>query len=415
MLLGLAFVGTMPARALDLDGIAIHGSVSMSESSSNDYNFYGNTADWRFDNNVREITLNGAYRFADGISVNAQVYAYDLDNYSELTLDFANASYLFQPWFGVRVGRNKTQSGLYGDAQDLDQVRTFANLPLTFYPKSVRPLSYTDGINLYGTIDFAKAGTLDYDAFGGDLSPVPSDAPIARAGTGLTTTDTIKLPLVYGLYTMWNTPIEGLRVGYTFQAVPRIDVEGQLSTKGVATIPGLTYSSTPVLIDEGYGAGTWDYEFAGKPAQTIDYLHSQILSAEYTWRNWVFAAEAKASPSHLATNIPALGVKDSYSKAREEDAYVMATYQATKKVGLGLYYSYQNSNTLDHTTPSELLLTRDAAAVVSYAIESWWLFKVEFHEINGLGIVNSAGDYNTNAPAAGPKWDYLVLKTTFSF
>jgi hypothetical protein len=43
------------------------------------------------------------------------------------------------------------------------------------------------------------------------------------------------------------------------------------------------------------------------------------------------------------------------------------------------------------------------------------VFKVEFHELNGLGLINSAGDYNPKAPAAGNKWDYLVLKTTFSF
>jgi hypothetical protein len=415
LVLGIFVVSILPARAADVDGIAIHGSVSLTESSSNDYNFYGDTSNWHFDNNDREVIVNGGYRFANGISVNAQVYGYDLDNYSELTLDFANASYQFEPWFGVRIGRNKSQEGLYGDAQDLDQVHTFADLPLTFYPRNVRPLSYTDGIEFYGTIDFTKGGSLDYDAYAGNLSPIASDAPIAMAGTGLTTTDTIKLPAVYGLCVLWTTPVEGLHLGYSFAAVSRIEIDGHLSTKAVATMPGLTYSATPVLIDEADGAGTWDREFSGRPGRSIDYLYSHLLSAEYTWGNWDFSAEAKASPTHALTNLPALGVRNFYAASREEDAYVMGTYQMTKKLGLGLYYSYQNSNSLNHTTPKELLLTRDAAGVISYAFESWWLFKVEFHAINGLGMVNSAGDFNPNAPAAGSRWEYLVLKTTFSF
>jgi hypothetical protein len=35
--------------------------------------------------------------------------------------------------------------------------------------------------------------------------------------------------------------------------------------------------------------------------------------------------------------------------------------------------------------------------------------------MKGLGLVDSAGDPNLNAPTAGSSWDYLVFKTTVTF
>jgi len=165
-ILGIAALSSIPAFALDVDGIAIHGSVSTTESSSDTYNFYGDTANGKFDDNVRELTVNGAYRWATGLKFSAQIYASDVDGLSSLDLDFASLDYQFKPWLGVRVGRNKSALGLYGDSQDLDQIRTFANLPLGVYPRNLRPFNYTDGVSFYGNIPAGKAGSLDYTALG---------------------------------------------------------------------------------------------------------------------------------------------------------------------------------------------------------------------------------------------------------
>ena len=45
------------AKAFDMGGLAIHGSVSGTAAESNKYNFYGNT-DGKFDVIQKEITLN---------------------------------------------------------------------------------------------------------------------------------------------------------------------------------------------------------------------------------------------------------------------------------------------------------------------------------------------------------------------
>jgi hypothetical protein len=410
--LSLAIAASLPVRAVDDGGISIHGSVSMTESWSNTYNFYGDTAD-EFDNNVRELTLNGGYRWADGLRFSVQGYASTVDGLSSLDLDFASLDYSFNQEFGVRIGRNKSSLGLYGDSQDLDQVRTFANLPLGLYPRNIRPFNYTDGISFYGNLPAGKAGSFDYTAFAGRIENIGGNALIARAAGGLTVTDDYTIPAAYGINFFWNLPVDGLRLGFTVINLPHIGAPGHLATEAFATNPGLTYDATPLGIDAAYGAGTWDYAFAGTPVDTTVGLSYRYLSAEYTTGKWVFASEVRRAPEHSNTSIPALGVANSYAKTSEIDTYFMATYQATKTIGLGAYYGYTNTNTMSGNSSEQT--QGDVAAVVSYAPVSWWIFKVEFHQMDGLGLVDSAGDFNPNAPTAGIHWNYLVLKTTFSF
>ena len=413
-ILGVAALCSIPAFALDVDGIAIHGSFSTSESSSDTYNFYGDTANGQFDNNVRELTVNGAYRWADGLKFSAQIYASDVDGLSTMELDFASLDYQFKPWFGVRLGRNKSSLGFYGDSQDLDQVRTFANLPLGVYPRNLRPFNYTDGVTLYGNVPLGKGGSIDYSAFAGRIETINGSALIARSSGGLTVTDKFTLPAAYGINLAWNTPVDGLRFGFTVIEIPHIGDDGHLATEAFATNPGLTYDPTPLGIDAAYGPGAWDYAFAGAPTTTTLGLCYQYFSAEYSVGKWLFAAEYKRAPEHSNTNIPALGVSNSYGHSLEIDDYVMANYQATKQIGLGVYYGFTDTNAYS-SSPSNQRLQKDAAGVIAYSPVSWWVFKVEFHELNGLGLVNSSGDNNPNAPTAGNRWNYLVLKTTFSF
>src|SRR4051812_40944746 len=54
------------AAAFDLDGVAIHGSISGTGAYSDRYNYYGDT-DGKFDLIQKEITLNGGYRFDNGL------------------------------------------------------------------------------------------------------------------------------------------------------------------------------------------------------------------------------------------------------------------------------------------------------------------------------------------------------------
>ncbi len=417
---GLVFIGFVglavrPARAVDVGELAIHGSLSLSESESNAYNFYGNTAD-RFDFNQKELTLNGGHQFANGLRASAQLYAYNLDGFTQLTLDFASLDYSFAPWLGIRLGRNKFANGLYGDGQDLDQVRIFANLPAATYPRSLRPITSADGISVYGTASAHWAGSFDYSAFFGRIDDIPSNALAARSADSLTIIDELKPKYLDGAGLYWNLPADGLRLGITTVQVPDVTVDAHLATEAFATRPGLSYNATPLLIDHLYGAGAWDHAFAGQPAPTKADYYFHIASIEYTLGSWIFAAEYHTLNRSVTANIPALQVVNSFTMERQHDYYFMANWQATKQIGAGAYYQFESTDP-DRTTglPGSVTTSRDVAGVLAYSPFSWWVLKVEFHRIDGLALLTSAGDYNPNALTRGRMWNYLTFKSTFSF
>jgi hypothetical protein len=335
-------------------------SLSATASYSPEYNYLGDTES-SLDLNQTELILNGTKRFDNGLKLAAQIYAYELAGYEDLTVDFANLDYSFRPSIGVRVGRNKLPVGFYNEVQDLDQVRVFASLPLNFYPRAGRSFGASyDGAAIYGNVSLGKAGALDYQLYYGVIQALDEEMPFMKGlGTSL-----VDVNEVYGFGTSWSTPVEGLRIGYSYQIVPKVDM-----------VAG------PAIIEVDYSAN--------------------VLSAEYSFGNWIASAEYKHTSSEsVITNFPVPP-----GKGDEDHAYVQLSYQVTDDLGLGVYYAY--------TEYSAKGVVKDAALAASYAIEPWWLVKAEVHAIDGIGALGDAGDIN---PGANDEtWTYFVLKTTLSF
>lgn len=349
-------------HAVDMGGIALHGSLSTTASYSPEYNYLGDTED-SLDLNQVELILNGTKRFDNGIKLAAQIYAYELAGYEDLTVDFANLDYSFRQEVGVRVGRNKLPSGLYNEVQDLDQVRVFASLPLNFYPRAARAFGASyDGAAVYGNIPAGKSGSFDYQAYAGMIQPLDEDMPFMK---GLASTN-LEINQVYGAALVWNTPVDGLRVGYTFQSAPEVD------------------------------------SGAGFAAAVIDYS-AQIASVEYTRGKWTATAEYK----HAVSDVSVTFFPPASSQSSEDHAYVQLTYQATDKLGLGVYYAYSDYETTG--------VDKDIAFAASYAVQPWWLVKAEVHLMDGINNLGSAGDNNGLPPPTDETWTYFVLKSTLSF
>jgi hypothetical protein len=250
--------------------------------------------------------------------------------------------------------------GFYNEVQDLDQVRTFASLPLNFYPRSLRAINaYYDGVTLYGNLSTAGAGSFDYQVYAGFGQEVDEDMPFMR-GLGAVG---LKADTVGGLALTWNTPVDGLRVGYSFQMLPDL------------------------AIDLGF------------PKTEVDY-RAHVLSAEYTRGKWVFTSEYK----HLTAESEVTNLPVPKTKQDEDQIYGQVTYQLNDKLGLGAYYAHSNYDTgTDH----------DTAFVAAYAIQPWWLVKAEVHFLDGINNLDDAGDLNPGAN--DDTWTYFVLKTTVSF
>lgn len=351
----------LSAHAVDVGGIAIHGSLSTTASYSPEYNYIGDTKD-SLDLNQNELTVNGTKRFENGIKLAAQLYAYELAGYEDMTVDFANLDYSFRQEIGVRVGRNKMPVGFYNEVQDLDQVRVFASLPLNFYSRASRAIgSAYDGASFYGNIPANKAGSFDYQVFAGTLHPLDEEMPLMQGIAGASKLDP---KTVYGLSLVWNAPIEGLRVGYTYQALPKMDLN------------------------------------VGPAITELDY-NVQVVSIEYTRGKWTAAAEYKLTTSTSeVTNFPVPA-----TTSHENHAYVQLAYQATDKLGLGVYYAYS-----DYETKG---VDKDTAFAAAYTIQPWWMVKAEVHLMDGINNLGHAGD--SNPGATDDTWTYFVLKSTLSF
>lgn len=412
-LASMAACGTV--SAIDAGGIAIHGSLSATGAYSDKYDYYGETAD-HFDVIAQELTLNGTYRFENGLRAAAQVYAYDLAGYSDLTLDFATLDYALNEKFGVRAGRNKLPQGMYGEVQDLDQIRTFASLPLNFYPRALRSLSAGyNGLGFYGTFGLGKAGGLEYQVFGGWMSNIDGESPFAQGLASITVAEGADLDKVYGGSLTWNTPLEGLKFVYTHNYLPGLILNSRLQTRAGLAETGYV-TPAPAQIDFFYGAGTWDYSglFAGTSGFSEVDVTVRVFAVEYTHDKWIAAAEYKSSVNEGITSLPALGVNNSPVKSEENSWYAQVTYQATGKLGVGVYYA-QSDFDPDNKDPIDDKYTKvdDLAIGASYALTDNWLFKVEAHALDGLAKLGIAGDRNVGA--TDPSWNYYVVKTTFSF
>lgn len=404
------------------DQLNVHGSLSASASYSDTTPFLGDTRN-QAKLNVVDLILNSSHRFDNGLRAGAQVYAFKLGSFHEVTLDFANADYAFSPYFGIRAGRNKLPFGLYNDAQDLDAIRTFASLPFSFYPRSMRAIDASfDGVSLYGSVPVGRAGSFDYQVYGGALEQITGlDTPLLRAFS----IHSVKFDKwtfgggVYGGSVFWNLPIEGLKVGYSIELAPNADLYGSLGTS--ASIPA-SERTLATMVDAALGKGTWDYSgrFAGTPAliSDVDMLF-RAVSIEYSIGKWVFAVESKVYDQlHGTAHIPAFGLVGqpstfsytNYGRA----SYGMVSYQATARVGLGYYYSDNTDHRKSNTAQKPVEYSHDHAAVVSYNVNRWCVTKLEYHNLEGFSVASFNGD--TVPPDVGFKrWNYVILKTTISF
>ncbi len=382
------------AHAYDVAGISIHGSASLQAAASDNHDFYGATKE-KVDLNVAELTLNGTYRFENGIRVGAQGYAYRYTREDGIVLDWANLDYSFAPEFGLRAGRVKRPLGLYGEAQDLDQVRTFANLPLAFYPRYLRTItSYTDGLNPYGSVGLGSAGSLDYSAHVGTADTLDADSLVLQGYRilGNEAYDSWNIGTLAGIHLSWSTPVDGLRAVYSVTRV----FDGTVT--GVGNFGGGGF--LPVINDN----------------MQTDF---STVSLEYTKNKWLFAGELQWLSLDFDLVSPALGATPLHQNIDLLYYYLMTTYQATDKLGLGVYASFSDSspnNDLPELGDADRSNTsQDYAVAASYSLTDWWLLKLEYHHIIGLDIVNQGADFNFTGPGAETAYNYVVVKTTVSF
>lgn len=380
------------------------------KSSKNDY--LGESKDGTFD--LREYAFNssisqGAWR------VGAQAFGQKLGNYGNdrIKLDWATVDYQAKQWFGLRAGRVKMPRGLYNEALDLDMTRPFVLLPEGVYDPRLRDFQASfDGAMAYGNIELRRFGSLDYRAYYGDMK-IPTNGGANRYFNNGTARELgpMKMKSVYGSSLFYNTPLQGLRFGYSYSLFDRLTSKSWPSAEQLAS-----NSSDP------YTKSTESYP-------------RHLFSGEFIKGDWVFAAEyGREHALYFTDSFPGIA-KPKYAhrptKFTATSYYYAVSRRINQRLEVGAYLdSYDDATSTVSTktglTKVEPLKQKDYAVSVRFDVTSHLLFKVEYHFIEGTGKIwdSPSGlpiEGRNTIPPGQPfvrlaeRWGMFAAKTTYTF
>lgn len=388
--LAVAAPGLVTAAELDAPSgpqpVEVHGFVSQGYIKSTGANFLADTKG-RGSSEFTEVGINFTSQLTDRLRLGVQFFARDLGpvgNYSA-KLDWFYLDYRWRDWFGLRAGRIKLPFGLYNDTSDIDAARVPILLPQSVYPLTSRDfyLAQTGG-EIYGYVSLRALGALDYRIYGGSIffelpNQVGSPFPITQ----------VKSPYLVGARAMWETPVEGLRLGGSFQML-RLDLFA-LSPLAMPPNNALEYRLSAKL---------WlvSAEYAG---------HDLLVAAEYG-RNHVTPWLSNIDLFPLAPGMEA----PHYTVS--EKGYLMASYRVKAWLQPGAYYSVSFPDVETRTT-NRSKFQLDGALTLRFDVNQYWLFRIEGHYMHGTAGVQTALNPGPPPTELSKDWFVFLAKTTAYF
>jgi hypothetical protein len=355
------------------EGFQFHGFLSQGLIATSGNNFLVKSKLGSFD--FTEAGLNFTKSLTDKCRTGVQLFVQRLGSGTDLNpkLDWAYFDYRASNLFGLRFGRVKQPIGLYNEIIDVEPARTPILLPQSVYPMQNRNYFLAqDGVEVYGYLGSGAAGALAYRLYGGTV-PVP----ITNTPGNFYQIQRFDTPFLLGTRLIWHTPIEGLKVAQTLQAM-RFDASVLAGT-------------TPVSVKLPFS--TW--------LSSIEYSSGElVLSAEYM-RRYIRIADS-SDPALLPNSLTI-----------SQGGYLMGTYRVSDWFEPGLYYSVTFPN-LNSTSGRENHL-HDIAATLRFDINQFWIVKAEGHFMRGTGGLNTALNDGTPLSRLEETWGAYLLKTTAYF
>lgn len=369
------------ARAADLEPVTgfpleVHGFASQGFilTLKNDY-LARDTTKGSFE--FSEVGINFTKPLTEALRMGVQFFAQDLgpSGSYDAKVDWFYVDYRFADWLGLRAGRLKTPYGLYNEIQDVDSARVPVLLPQSVYPLQNRQTLFAHtGAELYGYVRSQSAGALEYRLFGGTIF-LDADS-FTPPGTGIELD--VRIPLVAGGRLLWETPLDGLRIG---GSVERLRLE---TTAFIPTI-------APVEIENR----SWLW----------------VASAEYGISNLMLAAEYARWDTEQTSNQPSVSAP---LESLSERGYVMASYRVKPWLQPGAYYSVLFPDV--HHRSGRENRQFDVAATLRFDINAHWLAKLEGHYMAGTaGLLNPLRVGEADISVADRYWAAFFLKTSAHF
>lgn len=426
-------------QAAEFHGVEVSGFASLGyvNSAYNEFLAEGSEeGSWELNN----VALNFGYQATDRLRFAAQIYASNLGNAGEdaqyeddfiaptyswknggVGLDLAFAQYTVADEFGVRLGRVKQPFGLHNEVRDIDAVRGSATLPQAVYDNRSREYDFAiNGGSVFGSIGAGKAGTFDYQFFGGKIDVALNGSVASQYITPELTLEDVTVGMIYGGQVMWNAPIEGLKVGFSMR-------QTQDRNSTVHLNPETLVASFPVPFPPFTGS----YALPDEDLEVSDDSTNILLSLEYTTGDFIFQGEYLRTDQKREYSLDSLDMVasspflDPLSQPINSDHiisegwYVMMSYRPVTEIEVGGYASFYAADIANRSTKNWNDYQNDFAAFarLDTSIEGL-LFKVEAHIVRGTGqldVPDKQGGYFDEEPTTEENWHYVVFKTAYSF
>ena len=366
----------------------VHGFVSQGFILSLRNNYLAESKSGSFE--FSEVGLNVSADLSQNLRIGMQLFTRDvgpLGNYTA-QLDWFNLDYRFRDWLGIRLGRTKLPFGLFNETSDIDAARVPVLLPQSLYPIDHRDfLLAQTGAELYGNVPLGDAGALEYRAYAGTLFIRPDLNP-----SPFLSVTRFHVPYVYGGRLMWNTPLEGLQLGGSAQAL-RFDLDYAVARELWPTL--MTTGQVPSDFD-----GALRVKFRVK---------LWVASLEYAPGDLLLAAEYGRWVGEFDSSVPGIFP----ARTVNERAYVMASYRVRPWFTPGIYYAIYYPNI--HDRKGRDSHRNDLAITFRYDVNQNWLFKLEGHFMQGTADLDPKLNGGTPVQQLSKDWGVLLLKTTAYF
>jgi hypothetical protein len=361
-----------PGEALS---VSVHGFASQGFILTSRNNYLG--ADTKHGSfRFSEIGINFTKQLTDKMRMGMQLFAQDLGPAGNFNakVDWFYLDYRFEDWLGLRAGRLKIPYGLQNEVHDIDAARVPILLPQSVYPIQTREFLFAqNGFELYGFKRLPSVGALDYRFFAGAVFLDAATLTPPGAGYELS----FNVPYVTGGRVLWETPLQGLRLGGSLEAI-RLDA--------TAFVPDA--NKTTIKIENRSLLTVASAEYA---------RDNLILTAEYSrWHTEQRGSDPGSTISSLS-----------------ERGYVIGSYRVTPWLQNGVYYSLLYPDV--HNREGRENRQHDVAMTMRFDINKHWLVKLEGHYMEGTAGLASPLRFGPPISDAARSWGVFLLKTTAYF
>jgi hypothetical protein len=373
LLLALLSLGSVRLAAQNLEDLQIHGFATQGflYSSHNNYLTMSSSSgslQWT----EGAISLNDP--LSDNLRVGMQLHMYQMGQIGgpNVVIDWASGDYNFSERLGLRGGKVKIPMGLYNDSQDVDSLFLWVLLPQSIYPIDNRDFDLALlGGEAYGEQTLGpRGGMVQYSAYYGESTLDPNggyNLQLEQFGLFFSSPPSGK---DYGGDLRWLTPWRALLVGASAQSQ---------ALDGTAPQGSLHMAST--FLDAFYAEWKWkkaslEGEYWRSPLCPVLTIGPEVVAIPVDSRAW----------------------------------YAMASYELTRKLQVGTYYSHYVNQAADTSLPQNH--SKDWVTAGRYNFNQYFYGKLEAHLLHGAGLGYYAA---TNPNGLNPNVSMLAARVGFAF